>query len=102
MQNISKIISNVFFIAYHFIQSSLKDASITQNKGKESENSYQKLKSSWWTGIRTHTHGNKIEIFRQTRPSFSIRRERMIEKDGRVRRNILILFPCVCSCACPP
>jgi len=24
---------------------------ITQNKGKESENSYQKLKRSWWTGI---------------------------------------------------
>ena len=24
------------------------------------------------------------------------------EKDGLVRRNISILFPCVCSCACPP
>ena len=27
----------------------------TQNKGKESENSYRKLKSSWWTGTRTCT-----------------------------------------------
>ena len=26
-----------------------------QNKEKEIENSYQKLKRSWWTGIRTHT-----------------------------------------------
>jgi hypothetical protein len=52
-----------------------------------------------------HTHGNKIEICRRTRLSFSIRRERMyllIEKDGCVRRHISILFPCVCSCACPP
>ena len=29
-------------------------------------------------------------------------RSLLIEKDGCVRRNILILFPCVCSCACPP
>ena len=28
---------------------------LIQNKGKESENSYRKLKSSWWTGTRTHT-----------------------------------------------
>ena len=27
----------------------------TQNKGKESENSYQKLKRSRWTGTRKHT-----------------------------------------------
>ena len=26
-----------------------------QNKGKESENSHQKLKRSQWIGIRTHT-----------------------------------------------
>ena len=26
------------------------EVQITQNKGKESENSYRKLKSSWWTG----------------------------------------------------
>ena len=29
---------------------------ITQNKGKESENSCRKLKRSRWTGIRTNTH----------------------------------------------
>ena len=29
--------------------------SILQNKGKESENSYQKLKRSLWTGTRKHT-----------------------------------------------
>jgi len=28
---------------------------ITQNKGKENENSYRKLKSSRCTGTRTHT-----------------------------------------------
>ena len=28
---------------------------LTQNKGKENENSYQKLKRSRWTGTRTHT-----------------------------------------------
>ena len=32
---------------------------ITQNKGKESENSYQKLKRSQWTGTRTHTRKQK-------------------------------------------
>ena len=34
---------------------------ITQNKGKESENSYQKLKRSQWNR-HTYTHGNLIEI----------------------------------------
>ena len=64
------------------------------------------------------THRNIIEIFRQTRPSFSIRREQiylntqqtwhhlccvftyihslLIEKDGSVRWNISIKFPCAC------
>ena len=35
---------------------------ITQNKGKESENSYQKLKRSRWTGAQTHAR-KQIEIF---------------------------------------
>ena len=69
-----------------------------------------------------HINRNKIEIFRQTQPSFSFRRERMyvstrqrwhhlcpvltyicsllIEKDGCVCWNILSSY--VCSCACPP
>ena len=29
-------------------------------------------------------------------------RSLLIEKDGHVSQNISILFPCVCSCACPP
>ena len=29
-------------------------------------------------------------------------RSLLIEKDGCLCRNISILFPCVCSCACPP
>ena len=45
-----------------------------QIKGKESENSYQELKRSP-KDRHTQTHGNCIEIFRQARPSFSIRRE---------------------------
>ena len=47
---------------------------ISQNKGKESENSYQKLKRSL-KDRHTKTHGNCIEIFRQARPSLSIGRE---------------------------
>ena len=35
---------------------------ITQNKGKESENSYQKLKRSRWTGTRTHTWKQNLNI----------------------------------------
>ena len=35
---------------------------ISQNKGKESENSYKKLKRSWRTGIRTHTRKQNQNI----------------------------------------
>ena len=42
---------------------------ITQNKGKESENSYRKLKSSRWKGTRTHTE-TKSKYF-DGRPSQS-------------------------------
>ena len=35
---------------------------ITQNKGKESENSYQKLKRSRWTGTRTCTRKQNQNI----------------------------------------
>jgi hypothetical protein len=35
---------------------------IKQNKGKESENSYQKLKSSRWTGTQTHTQKQNLNI----------------------------------------
>ena len=40
--------------AYHllFDCESLTNLRLTQNKGKESENSYQKLKSSQWTGTQ--------------------------------------------------
>ena len=34
----------------------------TENKGKESENSYRKLKSSWWTGTQTHTRKQNQNI----------------------------------------
>ena len=85
---------------------------LTQNKGKESENSYRKLKSWWWTGTRTHTWKQNQNIS-TTWPSISIRRERMyvITRRGLLSSewegqpchwNILILFPCMCSCACPP
>ena len=77
---------------------------ITQNMGKERENSYQKLKRLLYER-HMQTHGNLIKLFRWSQPSFSIRREQisfLIEKDGRVCQNISILFPCVCSCACPP
>ena len=46
----------------------------TQNKGKETENSYRKLKSSRWTGTRTHTRKQNQNIS-MTRLSFSFRRE---------------------------
>ena len=45
-----------------------------QIKGKESENSYQKLKRLL-KDRHTQTHENSIEIFRQARPSLSIGRE---------------------------
>ena len=45
----------------------------SQNKGKESENSYQKLKRSP-RDRHTKTHGNRIEIFQLARPSLSIGR----------------------------
>ena len=47
---------------------------ITQNKGKESGNSYQKIEEIT-IGQAHETHGNLIKIFRQARPSFSIGRE---------------------------
>ena len=47
---------------------------LSQNKGKESENSYQKLKRSL-RDRHTKTHGNCIEIFRLAWPSLSIERE---------------------------
>ena len=68
------------FIITYYIQDTRGKESIkvriTQNKGKESENSYQKLKKSL-QDRHTKPHGNLNEIFRWTLPSFSIRRERM-------------------------
>ena len=51
---------------------------MSKNKGKESENSYQKLKRSL-KDRHMKTHGNYIEIFRPTRPSLSIKRENVCE-----------------------
>ena len=61
------------------LDTKINDIRKTQNKGKESENSYQKLKRlrDYDGQAHEHTHGNKIEIFRRTQLSFSIRRERM-------------------------
>ena len=39
---------------------------ITQNQGKESENSYKKLKRSQWTGTRTHTRKQNLNILTDT------------------------------------
>ena len=47
---------------------------LSQIKGEERENSYQKLKRSPWER-HTQTHGNLIKIFRWPQLSFSIRRE---------------------------
>ena len=49
---------------------------ISQNKGKESENSYQKLKRSL-KDRPMKTHRNCIEIFQRAQPSFTIRREQI-------------------------
>ena len=38
----------------------------TQNKGNESENFYQKLKKSRWTGTRTHTRKQNQNISTDT------------------------------------
>jgi hypothetical protein len=46
----------------------------SQNKGKESGNSYQKLKRSL-KDRHMKTHRNCIEIFQQARPSLSIGKE---------------------------
>jgi len=51
------------------------DYSFTQNKGKESENSYQKLKRSQWTGTQKHTV-TKLKYF-DGRGRLSIGRGRM-------------------------
>ena len=58
------------FSVFHISRNILK----SQNKGKESENSYQKLKRSP-RDRHTKTHGNYIEIFRLAQPSLSIGRE---------------------------
>ena len=57
---------------------SVNQKRIKQNKGNESENSYQKLKRSL-KGRHTKRHRNCIEIFRQARPSLSIKRENISE-----------------------
>ena len=91
----------------------LSDYLITQNKGKESENSYQKLKRSWWTGTQTHTRKQNWNILTDTAVLLNQKKANVCEHTTknssdaifyvcRVRRYILILFPCVCSCACPP
>ena len=69
-----------YYNYYHYIYrprgKESTEVQITQNKGKESENSYQKLKRSQWDR-HTCTHGNLIKIFRQAQPSFSIKGEQM-------------------------
>ena len=50
---------------------------ITQNKRKESENSYQRLKRSRWTGSRKHTVRKSKYFDGQSRLSQSVEDECM-------------------------
>jgi hypothetical protein len=104
---------------------SIRNLHNIQNKGKESENSYQKLKRSRWTDTWTHTRKQNLNISTDTAIFLNQKRANvcehmtkmaslhlchvltcisslLIEKDCRVHWNITILFPCVCSCVCPP
>ena len=63
---LSTMNSSIFLSLYIYIYIYIY---ITQNKGKESENSTKNWRDHSGQAHK-HTHGNKIEIFRQTRPSF--------------------------------
>jgi hypothetical protein len=98
---------NMYLIYLQLISEVFKLTSFTVYKIRERK--VRTLTRNWrdHSGkAHEHTHGNRIKIFWRTQPSFSIRRERMYlstrQGHHRVRRNILILFPCVCSCASPP
>ena len=57
------------FIYIHFNSPRGKkstEVQITQNKGKASENSYRKLKSSRWAGTQTHTRKQNQNISTDT------------------------------------
>ena len=76
-----------------------------QNKGKESENSYQKLKRSWWTGTRKHTVTKSTFFDEHGHLSQSKEGECMWTHDKDERQpcpskyfNISILLPCVFLC----
>ena len=56
----------------------------THNKGKESENSYWKLKSSWGTGTRTHTWKQNQNILTDTAVLLNEKRANLCEHTTRV------------------
>ena len=62
------------------------------------------MKRSRWTGTRTHTRKLNRNIS-TLMPSLLCAHIHSLSSDWErwlVCRNISILFPCVCSCACPP
>ena len=56
----------------------------TQNKGKESENSYRKLKSSRWTGTRPHTRKQNQNISTDTAVLLNQKRTNVYEHTTRM------------------
>ena len=57
---------------------------LTQNKGKESENSYQKLKRSQWTGTQTHTWKQNRNISTDTAVFLNQKRPNVYEHTAKM------------------
>ena len=58
----NKHLNFIYINAITRIQLCIIELTIKENKGKESENSYQKLNRSQWTGTRTHTRKQNQNI----------------------------------------
>ena len=69
---------------------------ITQNKGKESENSYQKL-SSRWTGTWTHTRKQNQNILTDTAFLLNQKRANVCEHRTRIASLEFCVTILVCS-----
>ena len=74
-------ILKLFYLWYRSRGKESTEVRIRQNKGKESENSYRKLKSSRWTGTQTNTRKQNRNISTDTAVLLNQKRANVCEHD---------------------
>ena len=75
----------IYILIYHnFLSCYWSSHHLTQNNGKESENSYRKLKSSQWTGARTHTRKQTWNVSADTTVLLNQKRANVCEHTMRM------------------